>query len=158
PRYEELLLTSFYAQHILRFPPEKWPDPVVRAFAHLNKKVYLPMQGPSELGASGLLEGWDRTADLKRITVPTLVIGARYDTMDPEHMKWMSTQFPHGQYLFCPKGSHLAMYDDADTYFAGLLSFLAGLQLASATSETPYRLATVRTGSAQTSSKSSTSF
>lgn len=53
-------------------PPDQWPDPVNRAFKHLNPKVYIPMQGPSELGASGKLLNWDRTADLKNITVPAL--------------------------------------------------------------------------------------
>ncbi len=37
--------------------------------------------------ASGKLEHWDRSADLKTIQVPTLVIGTRYDTMDPKHME-----------------------------------------------------------------------
>ena len=127
PRYEELLIPSFYQQHILRMPAEQWPDPVVRAFAHLNMKIYVPMQGPSEMGASGVLEKWDRTADLKSIQVPTLVIGARYDTMDPKHMEWMSKQLPKGRYLYCPNGSHLAMYDDRQTYFAGLIGFLRDL-------------------------------
>ncbi|MFL5430495.1 MAG: proline iminopeptidase-family hydrolase [Myxococcales bacterium] len=127
PRYEELLIPNFYQQHILRMPAEQWPDPVVRAFAHLNRKIYVPMQGPSEMGASGVLEKWDRTADLKSIQVPTLVIGARYDTMDPKHMEWMSKQLPRGRYLYCPNGSHLAMYDDRETYFAGLIGFLKSL-------------------------------
>ena len=33
---------------------------------------------------------WDRTAELASIEVPTLVIGARYDTMDPAHMEMMA--------------------------------------------------------------------
>jgi len=127
PRYEELLIPSFYEQHILRMPAGQWPDPVVRAFGDLNKKIYIPMQGPSEMGASGVLEKWDRTADLKKIQVPTLVIGARYDTMDPKHMEWMSKELPRGRYLYCPNGSHLAMYDDRETYFAGLIGFLRSL-------------------------------
>lgn len=85
------------------------------------------MQGPSELGMSGTLLDWDRTADLHRITVPTLVIGARHDTMDPAHMEAMAARFPNGRYLSCPDGSHLAMYDDQETYFRGLVEFLAGL-------------------------------
>src|SRR6476646_8611154 len=28
PRYMELLVPNFYAQHILRMPPDQWPDPV----------------------------------------------------------------------------------------------------------------------------------
>ena len=84
------------------------------------------MQGPSELGmsADATLARWDRVADLPRITVPTLVIGAEYDTMDPAHMETMAGLLPHGSYLYCPNGSHLAMYDDQETYFAGLTAFL----------------------------------
>jgi proline iminopeptidase len=56
PRYEELLATSFYVQHVLRMDPEQWPDPVLCGFAKLNRKIYIPMQGLSEMGASGILE------------------------------------------------------------------------------------------------------
>src|SRR6202023_3432503 len=60
PRYDELLTGNFYVEHVLRMPPDQWPDPVVRAFNKINKKVYVPMQGPSEMGASGKLAAWDR--------------------------------------------------------------------------------------------------
>ena len=105
-------------------PADQWPEPVTRSFEHLNMKIYVPMQGPSELGASGKLEKWDRTADLAKITVPTLVIGARHDTMDPAHMARMAREVRHGRYLFLPQGSHMAMYDDQQAYFAGLIRFL----------------------------------
>ncbi len=124
PRYEELLLEHHYVHHVLRMPPEQWPDPVVRAFAHINQSLYVPMQGPSELGASGKLLEWDRFDDLARIQVPTLVIGAQHDTMDPEHMRAMAAQLPRGEHLHCPDGSHMAMYDDQETYVRGLIAFL----------------------------------
>jgi proline iminopeptidase len=124
PRYMDLLMPSHYEKHLLRMPAGQWPDPVNRAFAKINKKIYVPMQGPSELGASGKLASWDRTADLPRIAVPTLVIGARYDTMDPAHMEMMAKKLPKGRYLFCPSGSHLAAYDDQHVYFDGLIKFV----------------------------------
>lgn len=124
PRYMELLVPQHYEKHILRMPADQWPDPVNRAFATLNHDVYLRMQGPSELGASGKILNWDRTAELATIKVPTLVIGARHDTMDPEHMEWMAGQFPNGSYLHCPEGSHFALYDDQAVYFKGLIEFL----------------------------------
>lgn len=124
PRYMELLLPNFYGQHICRIPLEQWPEPVNRAFAKLNQTQYVMLQGPSEFGIAGKLETWDRSRDLPKITVPTLTIGAKHDTMDPEHMKWMATQMPNGTYLDCPNGSHMAMYDDQQAYFAGLLAFL----------------------------------
>ena len=127
PRYEELLMEHHYLHHVCRIPLDEWPDPLVRAFAHINQAIYVPMQGPSELGLSGTLEDWDRSADLAGIDVPTLVIGAEHDTMDPAHMRWMSEQLPRGRYLHCPEGSHCAQFDDPHHYFPGLIDFLLSL-------------------------------
>jgi proline iminopeptidase len=124
PRYLELLVPHHYQEHFLRMPSERWPDPVNRAFKHINNAIYIPMQGPSELGASGKLELWDRSAALGQIATPTLVIGAAHDTMDPAHMKWMASAVQRGRYLHCPDGSHMAMYDDQNIYMAGVLQFL----------------------------------
>jgi proline iminopeptidase len=116
PRYMDLLMQHHYIYHVLRRPVGEWPDPAERAFKHLNTKVYIPMQGPSELGASGKLAQWDRSADLG--------IGAHHDTMDPEYMKNMASCVQRGRYLDCPAGSHMAMFDDQERYFQGLIAFL----------------------------------
>jgi proline iminopeptidase len=99
PRYMELLREHHYVHHVLRMPIEDWPDPVNRAFDRINPAIYVPMQGPSELGVSGKLASWDRSQDLGAIEVPTLVIGARYDTMDPAHMELIATSVQDGRYL-----------------------------------------------------------
>jgi proline iminopeptidase len=131
PRYMELLLPNHYLRHILRIPLDEWPDPVRRAFAAINPAVYVPMQGPSELGMStdAKLASWSRFDELASIEVPTLVIGAAHDSMDPAHMEKMAERLPAGRYHFCPDGSHLAMYDDQETYFAGLVEFLHSLDM-----------------------------
>ena len=124
PRYMELLIPNHYELHLLRMPAADWPDPVLRAFKHLNASIYVPMQGPSELGASGKLLHWDRVNDLATIAVPTLVIAGRYDTMDPAHMEMMSRTLQNGRLLMCEHGSHMAIYDDQATYFQGLIRYL----------------------------------
>ncbi|MCW1148455.1 proline iminopeptidase-family hydrolase [Flavobacterium lacisediminis] len=124
PRYMELLIPNFYEKHVLRFPSKDWPEPVNRSLGKTNQSLYVTMQGPSEFGIAGKLEKWDRKADLKNVNIPTLVIGAKHDTMDPKHMEEISKILPKGSYLFCPKGSHMAFYDDQKTYFSGLISFL----------------------------------
>ncbi|MCL4109124.1 UNVERIFIED_CONTAM: hypothetical protein GTU68_031036 [Idotea baltica] len=126
PRYEELLTEHYYTSHVLRMPLEKWPESINRSFKHLNPEVYVHMQGYSEFGVSGdaTLKDWDRMADLNKISIPTLVVGAEHDTMDPEHMEWMSKEVKNGRYLYCPNGSHIAQYDDQQTYFSGVIDFL----------------------------------
>lgn len=127
PRYMELLMPNFYAKHICRLPIDQWPDPLTRAMSKINQSLYVTMQGPSEFGIAGNLTNWDVKAELPKITVPTLTIGAQHDTMDPEHMKWMATQFPNGSYLYCANGSHMSMYDDQKTYMSGLIKFIKGV-------------------------------
>lgn len=126
PKYSELLFKYYYTEHILRKPLEQWPESINRAFKHLNPNVYVFMQGQSEFGITGnaTLKNWDVKSRLKTIFVPTLSIGSKYDTMDPEHMKWISTEVQNGRFLYCPNGSHCSQYDDQKTYFPGLIRFL----------------------------------
>ncbi len=126
PRYQELVFTHYYPEHVLRMPLDEWPDNVNRAFKNINNPLYVYMQGHSEFGvtAGATLEKWDRSGDLAKITVPTLSIGSKYDTMDPKHMEWMAEQFANGRYLDCPNGSHMALYDDQVTFMNGVIQFI----------------------------------
>jgi proline iminopeptidase len=83
------------------------------------------MQGPSEFGMVGnaSLKNWDVSDRLKTLAIPTLVIGAKYDTMDPKYMEWMSTQVQSGRFLLT-NGSHLSQYDNQKTYFNGLIKYI----------------------------------
>jgi proline iminopeptidase len=126
PMYLKLINDYYYPQHVIRMPVNNWPNPVVRAFARMNYPLYLRMQGPSEFGVVGdaVLKNWDRKADLPKIKVPTLSIGGEFDTMDPKAMEAMAKGVQNGTYLYCPKGSHMSMYDDQQTYFTGLINFI----------------------------------
>jgi proline iminopeptidase len=123
--YQALVIKEYYNKHLCRLP--EWPDPVNRAFKHVNEQIYVMMQGPSEFKTGGRLIKWDITNQLKNITVPTLMVGAKYDTMDPNYMKWMSTQVKNGQSLYCPNGSHLAMWDDQQVFMNGVIKFIKGV-------------------------------
>jgi len=125
-RYLDLIVEHYYTEHILRIPVNEWPNSINRAFEHVNYDVYVTMQGPSEFGVKGdaTLKEWDVKDQLHTITVPTLTIGAQYDTMDPKHMEWISTEVQNGRYLHCPNGSHLSQYDDQEHFFHGLVKFI----------------------------------
>jgi proline iminopeptidase len=127
PAYAELLLEHHDRFHLCRLPVEEWPPHVVAGLEAINRDIYVPLQGPSELGSVGKLERWDRFEDLARVDVPTLVMGAEHDTMDPAHLRAMADRLPQGRYHHSPRGSHLALVDDEATYAEGLLAFLAEL-------------------------------
>ena len=122
PKYMQLLIPNFYHEHICRLT--EWPEPIDRCFKHANEEIYTMMQGPSEFGIGGRLTNWDIKSRLKEIKIPTLTVGAKFDTMDPEYMKWMSTQVQQGRYVYCPNGSHLAMWDDQEHFYPGIIQFI----------------------------------
>ena len=122
PRYFELLIPNFYKVHLCRL--NEWPDGLNRSMKHVNSEIYTMMQGPSEFGISGRLAKWDIKARLKEIGVPTLMIGAKYDTMDPKAMEEQSKLVQHGRYLYCPNGSHLSMWDDQKLFMNGVVNFI----------------------------------
>ena len=124
--YLKLIHDNYYPKHVMRIPAANWPEDVSNAFAEINFPIYLKMQGPSEFGIVGdaSLKNWDVTEDLKKLEIPFLSIGAKYDTMDPIQMEWMANEVQNGFYLNCPNGSHMAMCDDKENYFAGLINFI----------------------------------
>jgi proline iminopeptidase len=125
PRYMQLLTEHFYKPHLCRLA--QWPDGYIRADKHCNKEIYTMMQGPSEFGISGRLANWDIKNRLKEIYVPTLMIGAKWDTMDPEAMEAQSKAVQKGTYLYCPNGSHLSMWDDQKVFMNGVVRFLTAV-------------------------------
>lgn len=127
PHYMELLLPHFYNQFICRLPMDQWPEPMTHSFSSLNPEIYVTMQGPSEFGIAGKLEKWNRKSDLSSITVPTLCLAARYDSMDPGHMKMISETVQQGSYYMCPEGSHMAMWDDQAHYFPSLIKWITAV-------------------------------
>ncbi len=124
PEYQEAIFAHVYSRHICRLDP--WPEPAFRPIrlGHFNQRVYNFLQGPNEFVITGKFKDWDRWADLSRIAAPTLVLGARHDSMNPEDLRRMGSLIPRGRAHICPNGSHFAFYDDQQDYMAVLVGFL----------------------------------
>ena len=110
----------------IKRPMKKAPQRLPRAErqARVLEKAAEYFADHGEFGIAGKLVAWDVKAQLPQIKTPTLTIGGQFDTMDPGHMKWMSTQVQNGRYLYCENGSHMSLYDDQKNFFPGLISFI----------------------------------
>jgi proline iminopeptidase len=122
PEYQKVLMDEVYSRHVCRLKP--WPEPVLRCFRTINAKIYNTMQGPDEFNIVGNFKAWDIWKRLPQITTPTLLIAARHDEMSTEQIQRMGTLIPHARVHVCENGSHMAMYDDQQDYFAALVPFL----------------------------------
>ncbi len=121
PEYQQHLM-ELYRRHICRLDP--WPDAIVRTFAHMAEPVYNTMQGNNEFVVTGTFADWDRWEEIRRIRVPTLLLVGRHDTMRVADIEEMGRRIPDARVAVLENGSHCAMWDDEDAYFAHLLAFL----------------------------------
>ena len=128
PRYEQLLMEHHYVLHVCRLPARGVARPGHRGrWRTSTRRSTCRCRGPASSAAAARSRTGTAPATWTDIDVPTLVIGATHDTMDPEHMRWMAEQLPQGRYLHCPDGSHLSQFDDPEHYFPGLIDFLKSL-------------------------------
>jgi proline iminopeptidase len=124
PKYMGLVMNEFTTKFMFRKPLNEWPGFAFKYMQHTNNNISNLIWGSSTFSITGTLSNWNRANDLKHINIPTLTIGATFDYMNPEHLKWMAGQVKSGRFLLCPKGSHYAMYEDQEVYFKGMIQFI----------------------------------
>jgi proline iminopeptidase len=121
PEYQAAIL-AFYREHLCRLTP--WPASLERAFAETGHVVYNTMNGPSEFTVTGTLKNWDVTDRLGEITVPTLLVGGRYDECRPSHLEEMHRRIPRSQVAIIEDASHLCFAEQPAEFTTLVNSFL----------------------------------
>lgn len=121
PEYEEVS-ALFYQRHVCRLP--EWPDALLRTIANLDgNRSYEYMQGPNEFVVTGTLRDWDRSADLGRIDVPTLVTTGRFDEMG-DSGETLRRSIPGARLAVFEESSHTPHLEEPEAYEGALREFL----------------------------------
>jgi proline-specific peptidase len=116
---------EFYRRHLCRLDP--WPPEFMRSAAQMDgNQVYLTMNGPTEFDVIGRLRDWDRTADLGRIRVPTLITCGRYDEITPACSQTILDGVPGARLEIFEESSHVAHLEEGERYARVVEDFLAG--------------------------------
>jgi proline-specific peptidase len=120
----------FYKRHLCRADP--WPPNVEYSMGEgFGSGPYLTMWGPSEFGpVTGNLDGWDITARLGEIRVPTLLTVGRRDEMWPSHMADMQAGIAGSELVVFEESSHMAFVEEREAYTATVRGFLARVESA----------------------------
>jgi len=122
PAYGEAVL-EFYKRHLCRLDP--WPEAMELSAQELDgNQVYLTMNGPTEFDVIGTLKTWDRTADLPRISSPTLVTCGRFDEITPACSETITAGIPDARMVVFESSAHCAHLEEADLYVETVESFL----------------------------------
>lgn len=116
--------TLLMYRHMLRM--DHWPEPVLEAMKPegVGTGPFAAMFGPHFYNCSGNLRDWDRTADLPRITIPTLVTTSEWDYLLPEYARLMWEHLPDSELVIFRNSGHMPFWDAADRYHPAVLGFL----------------------------------
>jgi proline iminopeptidase len=124
PEYEAAM-TEFYRRHLCRMDP--WPAALRASIANLDgNAVYAYMNGPTEFDVIGTLVGWDRTADLGRIDVPTLITVGRHDEIPPSCAETLRAGIPDARVVVLEHSGHISHLEEPETYLRAMRGFLSG--------------------------------
>ena len=122
PAYLEAV-DVFYRRHLCRLP--EWPEDMQRTAAELDgNQVYLTLNGPTEFDVIGTLRTWDRTGDLGRIDVPTLVTCGRHDEITPACSETIAQGVAGSRMVVFEESAHCAHLEEPERYAEVVEGFL----------------------------------
>lgn len=121
PEYETAIF-EFLHRHLCRLDP--WPPIVEEAIRATNLEVYNTMWGPSEAHPTGVLAGWDVTARLDEIRLPTLVLCGRHDEATPLQAETIVRGLPDAELVIFEESAHMAPIEETERYLATVRAFL----------------------------------
>ena len=116
--------TLLLHRHMCR--SEVWPQPLLDALHPdaIGLGPWNTMFGPHFFNCSGTLRDWDRMADLRRLTLPTLVNTSEWDYVLPEYVRLMAEHLPNAELAFFRNSAHMPFWDAAERYHPVVLDFL----------------------------------
>ena len=118
---------EFYRRHLCRMDP--WPEALVRSSDQMEgNQVYATMNGPTEFDVIGRLRTWDRTPDLGRIDVPTLITCGRYDEIAPACSETIAEGIPDARVVVFEESAHVAHLEEAEAYAGTVEEFLESVE------------------------------
>jgi proline-specific peptidase len=122
PEYGEAV-QEFYRRHLCRLDP--WPEAMRKSAEELDgNQVYLTMNGPTEFDVIGSLRTWDRTADLERISAPTLMTCGRFDEITPACSETLRDGIAGARMVVFEQSAHCAHLEEAELYASTVEAFL----------------------------------
>ncbi len=118
----EAAVTLLNHRHVCRL--DAWPAPLKSSLADWNMDVYGTMQGPNEFTFTGNYKDWSRLAEMHAIAEPALVVCGLHDELTPACSMRMHQALSNSIIKVFKNSSHMPFYEEPESYFDTLLSFL----------------------------------
>lgn len=123
PEYEAAT-QDFYARHIARHPSAEMQVLWDRTFAGLGQESYVAMNGPSEFSILGSLRGYEREAELSRLSTPILYLSGEYDTCTPAAARQYASHTRNAEVAVIAGSGHVTTIDEPEATNAAVRRFI----------------------------------
>lgn len=121
PEYQDAVM-AYYKLYLSRSDP--WHPDLLATFAGFNADLYGYMWGPSEFTATGMLQHYNREADLPKLNVPVLFTAGRFDEAMPRTVQHFHSLVPGAKIQIFEKSAHITMLDEPEAYAEAIRAFL----------------------------------
>ena len=115
-------------EYMLRHCAPKWTDKDPECLTRpkgSGREAYVTGWGENEYTPTGTLRGYNRTADLPNIKVPTLITNGIYDLCTPVVAKFMFDHIPGAKWEMFNHSRHMAFAEENEKYMKILSEWLA---------------------------------
>ncbi len=97
------------------------------AWSQMGASVYTYMWGSSEFSSTGTLKDYDRTGDLKNISVPVLYTTGEFDAARPSTVAYYQNLTPNSKFVIISGAGHMTMHVNPAEEIKAISEFLNGL-------------------------------
>jgi proline iminopeptidase len=113
----------FYHMYVCRLP--EWPPELTRTLKLAEERpVYRYMNGPNEFTITGTIRDINIVSDLRRIRVPTLVTGGRYDEVTPAVAEQIHAAIPGSRRVTFETSAHTPFWEERELFMEVVSAFL----------------------------------
>jgi proline iminopeptidase len=121
PEYEAAV-DVFYRRHLCRLDPV--PEELMSSLIRISRPVYYTMNGPNEFTIVGNISKIDFSDDLRRISVPSIILHGKYDEVTPAVGKRIHRRIAGSRLHIFPRSSHVSFWEERASYMRLVTEFL----------------------------------
>ncbi len=126
---DSLKLSAAIGHYFANFYTRKQPRSadLDSAESQMGFNVYRYMWGTSEFFVTGTLKNYDRTGDLNKIKIPTLLLTGEFDAARPSTVKYYQSLTPNSRFKVINNAGHMTMHDNPAEDLKAINDFLSEL-------------------------------
>ena len=130
PGFQAAAWGEWIHAHIVRQLPPQAIEALLGSLAEANANLELleHMWGPSDFTVTGSLKNFDRTPELRTLSMPVLFHCGEFDEARPDTIREQAALTPDGEVVIIPGAGHLTMIDAPEQANSAIRDFLARVE------------------------------